>query len=241
MSHKIISCTGYGNTGSSAATNFFEEFSNVLSVGGSEFEFSFLHEADGIIDLFYALTEGHRLKVDLAVKRFLRLVKRLNFANPLGKNYKDIFNNKFLDFTYKYLDDLEIIKWNGHWHRLHDVQIVNYNETLVKEKFFNRLIKKNGYKLYEPDSWRPGLSLRDEMYYGGIDKSKFIEVTKSYLLKLLDEFDPNNQYEYLLFDQLVPANCNSLYTQLFDNIFVVVVDRDPRDLYFANKVFWNSG
>ena len=39
----------------------------------------------------------------------------------------------------------------------------------------------------------------------------------------------------------MPASCDTLYTSFFDDIYVVVVDRDPRDLYFANKVFWSCG
>ena len=241
MNHKIITCAGYGNSGSSAAIDFFKEFSNVLCIGGSLFEFTFLHEPDGIIDLYYAITEGHRLKTDLSIKRFLRLVYKLNFQNPSGPNYKDFFNNHFLDYTKEYLDDLGIIKWEGCWYRNNELILNDNNEFIAKKYIFQREVNNIEYKLYEPDGWMPTFLLRNTMYYGETSKENFVKITKRYLSKLLNEFDPKNEFEFLLFDQLMPASCDTLYTSFFDDIYVVVVDRDPRDLYFANKVFWSCG
>jgi hypothetical protein len=45
---KLLTCTGYGFTGSSAGTNILEEFQTVKSLG-DKFECAFLHEADGMI------------------------------------------------------------------------------------------------------------------------------------------------------------------------------------------------
>ena len=80
----VLTCTGYGGTGSSAATNILEEFSSVFSFG-NKFECTLIHEADGIRDLEKALDEGHRLKVDLACKRFLDLMKNLSKDNLYKK------------------------------------------------------------------------------------------------------------------------------------------------------------
>ena len=44
---KIISCTSFGNSGSSVVTDILKEFSNVKNVAGSSLEFTFLHEQDG--------------------------------------------------------------------------------------------------------------------------------------------------------------------------------------------------
>ncbi len=241
MAHKIISCAGYGNTGSSAATNFFEEFSNVLCVGSSGFEFMFLHESDGVIDLYRSIIEGHRLKTDLAIKRFIKLVYTLNYQNPSGPNYKDFFNGHFLDYTKEYLQSLDILVWDGEWYRNNDINIINNNDFIVKKYFYDRNFLNKKYSLYEPDEWRPSFSYRKPMYYCHVNEKEFIKKTKYYLRKLIEECDLEQKYEYLLFDQLVPSNCDNLYTQFFDDLYVIVVDRDPRDLYFCNKMFWNVG
>lgn len=241
MSHKIITCAGFGNTGSSAVTNFFEEFSNVFNIGSSGFEFLFLHETDGIIDLYKSLIEGNRLKSDLAIKRFINLVYTLNFQNPAGPDYRNFFNGHFLEYTKDYLESLNIIIWDGEWYRNNEIIKININDSIVKKYLYNKKMAKNYYNLYEPDTWRPSFTYRNKMYFCHLDENEFVIRTKSYLNRLIEECDINNEYEYIYFDQLVPSNCNNMYTQFFDNLFVIRVDRDPRDLYFANKIFWNNG
>lgn len=240
MSHKIITCAGYGNTGSSVVTNIFQEIPDVLVVGGSEFEFMLLHEVDGIIDLYKAVTEGNRLKSDAAIKRFIQLVRKLNFCNPSGVNYSTFFNNTFLSYTIEYLKSLNIIGWEGWWHRIFDFSNNDFLINNYRRLKFNKYTKNQSYSLYEQDSWRPCFSPTSKMYYCGISKELFVSQTKKYLEKLFNECDKENKFEYIYFDQLVPANCDETYLQFFDNIKVIVIDRDPRDLYFANQVFWGS-
>ena len=94
MKKKIISCTGYGGTGSSAITDLLQEFDNVLSLGDSEFWF--LQGYDGVSDLEYYLLEGnHRSKVNLAVNRFKKYIKNhTNFYfRFFGENYRILSEN----------------------------------------------------------------------------------------------------------------------------------------------------
>lgn len=238
---KVISCAGFGNTGSSIVTDYFSEFSSINIVGGSAFEFFLLHENDGIRDLEFALTEGNRLKTDLAIKRFLKLINNLNFHNPSGPNYKEYFNGHFLEYTYEYLESLNIIKWTkGWWHRSYENEPEKKILTLIKREKFNALSKKAEYKLYESNySWKPSFINYSEEYYCHVSRVFFVKQTKKYLEKLFLEIAGDN--EYILFDQLFPTNINQDYLDYFDFAKVIIVDRDPRDLYFMNKVFWGSG
>ncbi len=235
---KIISCAGFGGTGSSIVTDFFREFSNVYSVGGNGLEFFLLHEPDGIKDLENALVEGHRFKVDLAIKRFIKLVNTLYYKNPSGPNYKNFFNGKFLDITYEYLHSLNIIEWdNGWWHRIfedNDHKIKRF----IKNIRFQTYVKKY-YLLYEPDAWRPMYTGFAKQYYCQISRDVFIKKTKVYLEKLFSEI--NTDAEYLLFDQLFPPTDTEEYIKYFENAKAFIVERDPMDLYFANKVSWGYG
>lgn len=234
---KIISCAGFGGTGSSLVTDFFREFSNVYSVGGSGLEFFLLHEPDGIKDLENALVEGHRFKVDLAIKRFKKLIENLYYHNPSGPNYKEFFNGKFLEITNDYLESLGIIEWQeGWWHRIFE-ENDNKLYRFLKNLRFQKFVKKY-YSLYEPDAWKPMYTDYATQYYCKISREDFIAKTKVYLNKLFSEI--KTDAEYLLFDQLFPPAAAD-YIQYFDNAKTIVVDRDPRDLYFANKVFWGYG
>ncbi len=237
---KIISCAGYGNTGSSIITDYFQEFSCITSLAGSKFEFTLLHENDGIRDLEYALLEGNRLKTDLAIKRFLQLVHMLNCQNPSGPNYKDFFNGKFLEYVHDYIKSLGIITWQyGWWHRIFECKPEKKILRYVMTDRFNREVRKCGYDLYEPDAWRPSFTNYTEEFYCFISRENFINRTKYFLNKLFLEIAGDTEYVFI--DQLFPANVNSGYLKYFDFAKVIIVDRDPRDLYFANKVFWGSG
>lgn len=244
MSHKIITSAGFGNSGSSAATNFFEEFDNVKCIGSSEFECTFIHEPDGLMDLAKALFEGHRLKVDLAVKRFISLSE--NLQKDMYKNY---FGGNFLKYTYEYIESLGFCKWNGGWHRADEITIFSFKDKLRKKAAFlefNKTARKSSYSLYEKDSWRPNYIQYSTQYFKDFSliketsKNSFTNITKAYLNRLFDACDPNNNFEYLLFDQLLPPNATEEHFKYFDFIRVVVIDRDPRDLYVGNKVFWGN-
>jgi hypothetical protein len=131
----LITSTSYGNTGSSAVTNILEEFDCVKSLGNAEFTFA--HENDGIADLENSLKEGHRLKTDLAVKRFLNLSHQL----ALQGQYKKHFGGKFEQFVLEYIETVIKCRWNGWWHRAFET------ETLSKSDKIRIKFAKQSYSL----------------------------------------------------------------------------------------------
>ena len=234
---KFIICTGYGNSGSSAGTDFFKEFSSV-QVPFDNFECTFLHETDGIADLAYALEhEGHRLKADLAVKRFLNLVRNLN----KNYGYAHYFKNNFLPCMTDYIEELVTCKWKGGWHRGAEVKKETLKDKARKDLsfiYFDEKYRRAHYALYESDLWHPQYIPYENQYYTNA-KERFLPITKKYIQKLFS-FLESSECEYSVIDQLLPANSNDLYARFFDWIKTIIIDRDPRDLYFANKVFWGA-
>ncbi len=232
---KVITCTGFGNSGSSAATDYFSEFDNVQLVP-HDFECTFLHEADGLYDLEKAIEEGHRFKVDLAVKRFLALAEKLQKTE-----YYKYFNDTFFDYTMQFISDSIGVKWNGWWHRsmdlIPDSKFSRYRANAMNYSFQKR-VKKMNYELYETDSWMPSYLPVNTMYYD-CDVEKFRINAKKYVSKLLRELNPSNK-EYLLVDQLLPPVGVEKYLHYFDEIKIVIVDRDPRDYFLCNNLFWGS-
>lgn len=232
MKHKIITCASYGGTGSSAITDIFKEFKNVKST--DDFEVSILHEMDGVSDLEYHLSDNfHRLKSDEAIYRFKSLSSRLS------KEYNEIFSGQFSNITDKYIEDLVDEKWQGFWHQ-HVFRKSKYNNFFnyyipLKLQFIkNRIFKsKHGYE-FVPNNKR-------QIMYLAYCKDTFVLKTQKYLENLFTTLDYENNYEYLFMDQLVPPTNIDRYNRYFKNIKVVVVDRDPRDLYILNKLYWKEG
>ena len=234
---QIIACTGYGGTGSSAATNIIEEFKDIKSLD-SEFECTFLHESDGLHDLENVLREGHRLKTDMAIKRFLRLANILNKQ----RDYQKYFNGNFEKHSIDYINSICTTQWKGNWYRGSDTikfsqqDLLYYN--LAKQIFLNEYSYKN-YSLYEPDTWHPTYQMRNNSFYAFFDDS-FYAKTQDYIKKLFLEIGIHTDTKKVLIDQFFPAYNISAYLKYAPQTKIVIVDRDPRDLYVLNKSSWGE-
>jgi len=240
----LLTSTGYGGTGSSAVTDILKEFESVLSFGNAEFTFA--HEPDGIADLENSLLEGHRLKTDLAIKRFLKLSSQLS----KDYHYKKCFNGRFEELSKKFISKIISCEWNGWWHRVDET--VDYTRKqrltiqILKEIYTLYLRDNMSYELYEPDNWYPTYTPLTKEYYSNLNspekRSAFLEETKIFTDDLLQEsLSNNNNYKYVLLDQAVPPISFSQYIRYFTTPKVIIIDRDPRDLYVMNKSFWGCG
>ncbi|UTC68198.1 MULTISPECIES: hypothetical protein [unclassified Treponema] len=232
----ILTSTGFGGTGSSAGTNILEEFSSVTSFG-NDFECTFLHEADGLFDLEKAFVEGHRLKVDLAVKRFLLLAEKLQH----DYYYKKHFGNFFYSCTERFIESIVDCKWNGWWHRSLETKKISAKEhwrCFFAKLFFEKLYEKKHLNSYEPDGWQPCYHTLAPCCYA-YKKDDFYENAKQYIANVFSNLSVSTKYA--VFDQLLPAYSIDNYRKYFNSIKTLVIDKDPRDLYAVNKSEWGVG
>lgn len=227
----LITCTGYGGTGSSVISDLLKEYEGVKSMG--DFEFSLAHEVDGISDLQHAIVDDfNRLKTTEAIHRFKKLVKLEN------RYYSNFFDNRFANITQAYIDSLTEVKWNGFYHQ-HPrryprvYRLFKYNIPNRLWHVIRSFLPSHGY---EPKELHP----RSEMILSQNPKL-FFDSTKKYYRDLLAILSENNRYDNLVLDQLVPPFDTERYSKYFDNIKIIIIDRDPRDLYILNKKYWNEG
>jgi hypothetical protein len=237
----LLTSTGYGNTGSSAVTNILEEFSPVKSLGNAEFTFA--HENDGIADLEASFIEGHRLKTDLAVKRFLKLTHALESK----EHYSNFFNGKFEYYAKEYIKTIVKCKWNGGWHRSDETRkhsLLTKFRIKLADRFYNHYMRSKSYELFEPDGWRPRYTPLADEYYSNFTSPEeyrdFLEKTRIFTDNLMAEENTNNAYRYIFLDQAIPPISFSRYIKYFSSPKLIIIDRDPRDLYVMNKATWGS-
>ncbi|MDZ7545996.1 sulfotransferase family protein [Clostridium perfringens] len=229
---KIISCAGFGGTGSSAITDLLSEFDGCKDIGN--FEFSILHEVDGISDLHHSVVDDfHRLKTTESLYRFEKLIKNLNGM------YKPYLGEEFIKKSYEYMDNIIDVEWKGFWHQhmYRNSKLERRIKYRIPEKIqrkLNNLLFKNRQYEYTPKYIKDDIKL---IY----DLGKFKIETKKYIKSLLYELDKEDKNEYLILDQLVPPYNIARYSQYVDNLKVIVIDRDPRDLYILNKKYWKEG
>ena len=225
---KIITCASFYGSGSSALTDLVSEYSNVKDL--SNYEFRFLHDIDGVSDLEFHLCECHnRHNSGHALKRFKKLAK-FNSGNFLNKRYENFFHNQYYSLTSKYVSDLTDFSYNGWWfYDLYDKGSFKYYFLII----INKILKKitNGNK---------SILSKEMTLCSHPSVDKFLNITRKYVSELLAVANDNNS-DYLEVDQLVPSqNINRILRYIPDDIFVFIVDRDPRDIYISNKLFFKS-
>lgn len=230
MAHKYITCSGFGGTGSSMVTDLMAEFRSVKGCG--DFEWTLAFDIDGISDLqHYIVDDFEKIKTTEGIYRFRR------HSKIVAKGYSRMFGTDVKGILDEYVDSLIDVSWMGS----NNLQYYRYN--LIGRKLYYLYCKarfeitkffssNNGYER----AWnKPKVLLELSSQRG-----KFFELTQRMYARLLDTLDKDNKYEFLCFDQLVPSFNFKRYSRYFPNLKIICVDRDPRDLYLLNELYWHE-
>ncbi len=212
---------GFWFSGSSAVTDFISEFRNVFV---PDPEISFITFPDGIIDLGHKLTsDWSPSRADYAIKRFYRMARYLSrdsikYIRPGGKLHKNL-TGRFMEFTREYLESLYLSSFRGRWGTcLSDLTPLKYTSYRLRRK-----ARVNpGFKIHLTEP------LKEE---------EFINITRKYLDKIfLDSLENSSERKAEDID-IIGADFGSLWIpadpllKYFENPLVVIVERDPRDIF----------
>ena len=225
---KIITCASFYGSGSSAVTDLVSEYSNVNGI--PEYEFRFLHDPDGVSDLEFQLVECHnRHNAGHAIKRFYRISK-FNAGTWFNKRYEPYFNNQYLKLTNEYINKLKVLEYPGWWfYDLYDKVTAYYYLKQIENKIC-RLLFKNKIHILK----------NEKTICSHPTEEEFLKYTQEYTAALMQAANVNNS-EYLELDQIVPSQNISRIVRYFkDDIFVIKVCRDPRDVYISSKIVWKT-
>lgn len=221
---KIITCTGYYNTGSSAVTDFFDEFDNVKSLG--ETEFRFLQDPDGVQSLETNIIDHpHRHNSSHAIKRFIKASKFEN-GNLFSKRYRRTFGDAYMQLTKEYVENITTLITYTHWRYdyIERGEIFYMLDALIST-ITNKIDRKYTTSL---------LNLMNEKgFYTNISRKKFYEATKNYTSALFEIAAENS--EYIMVDQLVPPSDMMRYFNYVQDLYVITVERDPRDIFILSN------
>ena len=227
---KLISCASYYGCGSSAITDLVSEYSGVKSL--TEYEFRFIQDTDGIMDLEYHLVKApNRHNSGHALKRFWNL-SQFNSGTWFDKRYERFFGGEYIKLTKQYVDALTRVTFKGYW-------FMDLYE-LGKTRYYIKSIETKILRLFHLEK-KISVMPNEVTLCPYIDDDKFLYLTRKYISDLINVLCPN-KYEILVMDQLTPSsNINNCLRYFDDNFRTVVVDRDPRDIYASNMMVWNEG
>ena len=224
---RLITCSGYYGSGSSALTDLVSEYKGVKSL--TDYEFRFVHDIDGIADLEYHLVDCHnRHNSGHALKRFWKLC-RFNHGTGFIQRYEPFFGGKYLELSKQYVDELTDFKYSGFWfYDLYERGKVYYYGKSLQSKVYHKMkIKKS----ILPDEY----TLASHP-----SREKFLGITQKYIVNLMNAANPEN-FPILMMDQMLPSsNINKCLRYFPEDTKVVIVTRDPRDVFFVEKFVWND-
>jgi hypothetical protein len=129
-----------------------------------------------------------------------------------GKGFSDSLGISFLSETERYINRITDFTYYG------DTLLQRYNLT-VKELLIQRMRSK--FKLDN----------KKQMYFAKPTKDKFLIETNTYIRNLFNNFANNNNLKVVVLDQAIPPNNISKSIQYFNKSKLIIVDRDPRDIY----------
>ena len=223
---KIITCASYFGSGSSAVTDLVSEYSSVHP--NTEFEFRFIHDPDGISDLEYHLVENHNRECSgYALKRFIKF-SRFNSGTWFNKKYERYFHGNYRKYTQEYVDKLTDFSFKGFWQydlaakgRFRYYFIGVFNKVFIKLKLE-----------------KPQVLPKEITYCSNPGEEKFLALTQEYVSNLMECLNEEKK-PYMVIDQVVPSSNIDRCTRYFkDDIYTIVIDRDPRDIYMLCKTIW---
>lgn len=221
---KIIGCVGYHGTGAGVIDDLLREFDNIAQ-GAYECESRFLHDADGISDLEYNLVENpHRLNSGLAIMRFLEYAKKNNCQ--LSK----VYGSNWLKCANEYAKSITKFEYEGYkgW----EVSLLSpwdYNMEKIR-----RILNKLKPKKYRHQAWY-NYHPRRKTLYALLDEEDFLMKTQEFVHKLSESIPHTDKDDFVMMDQLIPGNNTERYLRYIADSRIIIVDRDPRDLYIRQR------
>lgn len=227
---RIIVPTGYMGSGSSAITDLVAEFKDCQNEFKS-FEYILLHCPNGLFDLEDKLLKGNNaIRSDEAIRTFEFQMKKLYDKKFwwVG-NYKKIIGDKFMDLTKEYLNNIEQFNYSGFW----------YTHEEVNNKMFWKLLLRKPIKILTLNKvkFNKVLKYSDGMRISYIKEKDFYKYSHDYIYKLVNEISKGK--ENIILDQFVlPFNLYRIDNYFDDDLKVIVVERDPRDVFILNKYIW---
>jgi len=210
----FVCVSGYGKSGSGACLNLLKEFEYI---DGLDNEFRIAKDPSGLIDLEEALVSNWEfVRHNTAINDFLAYCEMLERNDGLIKKVGKGFSKKlyvdFLGESNKYIDNLTNFRYFG------DTLLHRYKLSAI-QAFLKRLRSRLGF------------SNEKEMYFAKPTSELFLLETNKYINKLYEKYANKNNLKKVLLNQSIPPNNISKAIKYFSSKKMIIVDRDPRDIY----------
>lgn len=221
LGKKFVLIYGFGYSGSGAVLDMLKEYENVKI---NKAFFSILKDPYGIIDLENSLIDHWDfVKSSIALDDFRWLCRKCaqgsgNYLKPSGLDLSEKVNKNFVKLTDEFCDSLITFRYKC-WNEVSDFKSPYFTNIS------NRFIRVLNRRLNLP------FDAKDKMSFISITREDFYSKTQKYINKLFANYSDD---EYIVLDHHpLPVQFGDKLTNYFgQNAKMIVVDRDPRGIYF---------
>jgi hypothetical protein len=216
---KYVNVCGFGLTGSTAVVDLLSEIENTSRF---PFELDIYRAPGGIANLEYHLSEDWSLiNSGSSIEDFERLCtafSKNSRLHPAGMNYEKRFNNKFINLTQKFLDEIIEERLVGRWH---------FNK--INQSYLSWLKEKILFKL--------NFNLKTIYFSAG---TNFYEKSQEYIDSLIN-IHCNFENEFIILHNFFEPTQYLKAKKYLHNGKTIVVDRDIRDSFVDLQKYSFSG
>lgn len=230
----FIAVSGFFSSGSSAVVDLIKEYSNTFECTA---EIRIIKDPYGLTQLEHSIVDNWELLNSAAsINDYLWLCKicsrnNANPFSPVGLSYSKKISKDFMDFTYDFIDSISQYKY--------------------KSDFFYQKFKKN-YFSYVLDRWRMGVEFYSkgtlrianrkmkDSYFAHPTKEQFEDAAKDYLERVFGSSVGDSANRHIILDQAVSTNDSDAIHRYFRKCKMIIVDRDPRDMYIEDSEIWRE-
>lgn len=144
------------------------------------------------------------------------MLKLYNLEGWWPSYYKDYISENFMDYVDEYINELVEHRFKGFWYM---------DEFPQKRSLWERF--KNKIKRTKKED-------NIEMFLSYPSEEKFIKASKKFINKVIDSLNKDNKENIIIDQLLLPYNLEAL-DKYFNNTKLIIVERDPRDVFILNK------
>ncbi len=230
-----VSVTGFYGTGSSAVIDLLKEYKNAHNVPevGIPYEHTTFYSAGGLFDLCTLLTKGNApLQSDYVINNFIDKMKQLNDYDYLWfGSFKKLTGDKFMDSVHEFVDKISV-HHKG----------TNYNHV-IKTRFspVKAILQLVAHIVYKKKFKKYGVGYvydNKPIYYSNLTSDELYQAVREFTKRYFDIFaSPDSEldiYDHLIWPQQVDSHARCFD----DNFKIIIVNRDPRDVYISDQFLW---
>ena len=229
-----IAVTGYYDTGSSAVLDLLAEFDGVSYAVGDRYEHYVFMAKAGLFDLesrLYGKNSNYMIQ-DIAINDFIdEMYKQYKYDFGWYGSYKKYFGEDFKRLVDDFAAGISVT--DGKKSLSHTVKVrfspIKCLVQLGAKLLYNRKIYKWG-RIYVHDR-KPCRKLL-------VNREDFLAEARKFVSGYFGLANNNGNdmiYDHLLF----PEECGSVNEFFDDNFRLIIVDRDPRDVYISGNYVFN--